>query len=79
LRDRGRGRPDLGEGCPERVDPAFLAYVWRYPRRSRPRTLAGMAAFADRGGVVVTPRTAGDVADLTAALGDPDDLSRRGR
>lgn len=31
----GRVRADIGSGCPERFDPAFLKYVWNYPRRSR--------------------------------------------
>lgn len=29
LRYRGRTRPDLPAGCPERLDPDFLSYVWR--------------------------------------------------
>ncbi|WP_328850344.1 AAA family ATPase [Micromonospora globbae] len=37
-------RPDLPAGCPERVDFEFLRYVWRYPRRSRPRLLAAVAS-----------------------------------
>ena len=29
---RGRVRPDMAEGCPERFDPAFFTYVARYRR-----------------------------------------------
>ncbi|MFC0508587.1 adenylate kinase [Micromonospora costi] len=39
-------RADLPPGCPERVDGQFLRYVWRYPRRSRPRLLAAVASSA---------------------------------
>jgi adenylate kinase family enzyme len=39
LRGRGRVRPDLGEGCPERLDLAFPHNVWDYPRRSRGRMI----------------------------------------
>ena len=28
LRSFGRVRPDLAPGCPERLDPALLRYVW---------------------------------------------------
>ncbi|MGK5738988.1 adenylate kinase [Micromonospora sp. URMC 103] len=39
-------RADLPVGCPERIDLDFLRYVWRYPRRSRPRLLAAVASSA---------------------------------
>ena len=32
----GRVRPDMADGCPERFDGAFLRWVWRFPRHSRP-------------------------------------------
>ena len=44
LRQRGRERDDCGMACPERFDPAFLHWVWDYPRRSRRRTLEILAA-----------------------------------
>lgn len=41
LRNLGRERADIGPGCPERIDLKFLAHwVWRYPVRARPRTIA---------------------------------------
>jgi len=33
LRHRGRTRPDMGDDCPDHIDPAFLAFVWNYPSR----------------------------------------------
>ena len=30
-------------GCPERLDLAHLGYVWRFPRRHRPRIDAALA------------------------------------
>ena len=33
---RHRGRVVQAAGCPERVDLAFLRWVWRYPTDSRP-------------------------------------------
>jgi adenylate kinase family enzyme len=35
LRHRGRTRPDLPEGCPERIDARFLAFIWRTRRTGR--------------------------------------------
>jgi adenylate kinase family enzyme len=32
-----RTRPDMADGCRERLDFPFLSFVWNYPERSRPR------------------------------------------
>lgn len=45
VRDRRRRRPDLPEGCRESFDLAFLGWVWRYPRDSRPRVLRLLASL----------------------------------
>ena len=34
---RGRTRPDMTEGCPERLDLSFLWYVLRWNAHSRPK------------------------------------------
>ena len=35
----GRVRPEMAEGCPERIDTEFFKYVWTYRRRQRPKLL----------------------------------------
>ena len=37
LRYRNGRRPDITEGCPEKLDFEFLSWAWNYSRRSRPR------------------------------------------
>jgi adenylate kinase family enzyme len=44
----GRSRPDVAPGCPERFDWAFLKWVWNYPKRSRPKTLALLEEFTGK-------------------------------
>ena len=39
LRFRGRTRPDMGAGCPERLNLSFLLWIWRYPQTERPELL----------------------------------------
>lgn len=34
---RSRSRPDMAEGCPERLSLEFILWIWNYPRRSRPK------------------------------------------
>jgi adenylate kinase family enzyme len=35
----GRVRPEMAEGCPEKIDAEFFRYVWTYRDRRRPRLL----------------------------------------
>ena len=33
--NRGKTRPDMAEGCPERVDWEFIKYVWNFNKHNR--------------------------------------------
>jgi adenylate kinase family enzyme len=39
----GRTRPDMGKGCPERVNVSFFKWIWRYPYDERPELLRQIA------------------------------------
>ena len=45
---RGRVRPDMAAGCPERFDLEFLAYVALFRRDVRPANAARIAGFTGR-------------------------------
>jgi adenylate kinase family enzyme len=32
-------RPDIAEGCPERLNWEFIKWVWGYPKRTRPKII----------------------------------------
>jgi len=36
---RSRSRPDMGEGCPEKLDWEFIRWIWGYSRTSRPKVV----------------------------------------
>lgn len=40
-------RPDMAEGCPEELNAEFVRWVWDYPRKSRPKILAALAAVRE--------------------------------
>ncbi|HEX6284540.1 MAG TPA: DNA topology modulation protein [Pyrinomonadaceae bacterium] len=39
LLNHKRSRPDMAEGCPEKLDWSFIQWVWTYPYRSRPKVV----------------------------------------
>jgi adenylate kinase family enzyme len=45
LRWRGRTRPDLPDGCEEKIDLKFVRYVLAYRRSRRPRMLDRLSRF----------------------------------
>jgi adenylate kinase family enzyme len=46
--NHGRTRPDMAEGCPEKVDLEFILFVWRHKHRSRPGIIARLERQRDR-------------------------------
>jgi adenylate kinase family enzyme len=36
----GRVRPEMADGCPERIDVEFFRYVWNFRAQQRPKLLA---------------------------------------
>ena len=42
IRYRDRSRPDMALGCPEKLDPTFLKWIWNYRRDRRPEILERM-------------------------------------
>lgn len=44
---RGKTRPDMGPGCPEKVDLMFLKWIWNYPKTRRPGILGRLSRYQD--------------------------------
>jgi len=55
---RGRSRPDMAEGCAEKLDLPFLRWVWNYRRDRRPGILRLLARYREgrRVAILTTPR-----------------------
>lgn len=49
----GRTRPDLNEGCPERLDLGFIRWIWSYRRTSRPALLNRLALLKEGQTVII--------------------------
>lgn len=39
LKNRGKTRPDVTEGCPEKIDLDFIKWIWEYPGTRKPKIL----------------------------------------
>jgi adenylate kinase family enzyme len=46
--NRGRTRPDMGEGCPEKVDLPFLGWILTFRKRRRPDILKKLGELPPR-------------------------------
>ncbi len=51
----GQTRPDMAEGCPEKVDLKFVRWIWRYPKDIRPGVLDVLQKFKADVVVLKTP------------------------
>jgi thymidylate kinase len=47
LKHRGENRPELADGCNEKIDLDFLKWIWNYPRDVKPEVMALLKLHAD--------------------------------
>ena len=45
---RGATRPDLPEGCPERIEWEFLTWVWNFNKNKRPKIYGLLEQYPDK-------------------------------
>ena len=64
---RNRSRPDMTEGCNEKLDLDFILWVWNYSRRSRPKVVRLLREHSN-GKRVVWLRSRRDVRNFLASL-----------
>ncbi|MFM5955410.1 MAG: topology modulation protein [Novosphingobium sp.] len=62
---RGTSRPDMTEGCPERLDLEFLLYIAAFRSNWQARNAAALAGFA---GLVVRLKSPAQAQDWLAGL-----------
>jgi len=68
-RHLGRARPDLNEGCPERVpDRVFVRYIWTWHSLRRENALATLEEARARGKLVHVLRGRAEVRRFLASL-----------
>jgi adenylate kinase family enzyme len=65
-----RTRPEMAEGCPERIDAEFLRYIWNFERKMVPKILAGLAQHGPDVPVLQL-KSRGEMRQLLDLLGRP--------
>ena len=66
----GQVRPEMAEGCPEKIDLEFFHYVWTFRKKIRPKLLAYFEGLRpDQTFITFTDRAQADryLSDLAAA------------
>ena len=48
-----RTRPDMGEGCKEKLDMKFLKWVWTFPKSKKPNILAKLRELDNEKHVII--------------------------
>jgi adenylate kinase family enzyme len=56
-------RPDMGDGCPEKMDREFLSWVWYFPKDTKPRIEDKLLRFGSNA-KVIRLRSPGEVKDF---------------
>lgn len=51
--NRGRSRADMAEGCIEKIDKEFIAWIWNFRRRSRPKLLEKLQSVNGSKNIVI--------------------------
>jgi adenylate kinase family enzyme len=49
---RRKSRPDMAEGCQEKLNLEFILWIWNYSRRTRPKVLRMLEAHSPQKSVV---------------------------
>lgn len=68
FRFRGRTRPDMGEGCPDKIDMEFLRYIWRFRKREQDRIERRLDEAKETGKQVIWLKTRSEVREYLASL-----------
>lgn len=58
----------MADGCPEKIDLAFLRWIWNYPRRTRPKTLVMLEQAREAGKTVYHLRSQREVRVFVESL-----------
>jgi adenylate kinase family enzyme len=78
IRYHNRTRPDMHDGCPEKLDSEFMSWIWNYRKDKRPRIMQKIETLADKKKVIII-RTPNEVRQFIKKVKSTDDFLLRYR
>ncbi len=64
---RNKRRPDITEGCPEKIDLEFLQWIWNYNKSVKPRIMDMLEKYRNEIDIIVL-KTKKDVNDFIESI-----------
>ncbi|MEP6900693.1 MAG: DNA topology modulation protein [Actinomycetota bacterium] len=64
---RNTNRPDMTEGCHEKIDFKFLKWIWDYPKKNKPAVEAKLKLF-EKEKTIIRLKSNAEVEDFLAKL-----------
>ncbi|MEG0691798.1 MAG: DNA topology modulation protein [Oscillospiraceae bacterium] len=52
----GKVRPDMGEGCKEKIDMEFILWIYHFPKKGRVRTINLIEQYKDKNCLILKTR-----------------------
>jgi adenylate kinase family enzyme len=68
IKYRGRSRPDMAEGCSEKIDLEFLSWVWNFPKHGRSRILGDLRCLLGKSIYIL--KSKGEAESFLARIAD---------
>lgn len=76
IKYRNQSRPDMREGCIEKLDLKFLQWIWQYPRTRKPKIIQKLQSLPQSKKVIIL-RSRKEVREYLEEIG-PADLKVKG-
>ena len=68
FRYRGKVRPDMATGCPERLTLEFLQWIWNFKQKKRPQVIRKLETYQSKVIVLQNPAQVSDFLNQTLAI-----------
>jgi adenylate kinase family enzyme len=65
----GRSRPDMAQGCPERLSLEFILWIWNYKKRTHPKIVSRLEENS-QGKEIIWLRSGAEVERFLAGISD---------
>ena len=69
IKNFGKSREDMAQGCPEKIDFEFFKWVWTFPIHSRPQILEKLKLPSNKDKKIIILKNRKEVSEIFSTLG----------